>query len=119
LESLPREISFDAANSFSLFSNGELVAFGQLILKSEKRGYLGRIVVAPTARRKGHGETLARGILAKARSVGCERACLYVDSANSSAIKLYSKLGFSEAAAPRDEYSSTQSRYMEKLLVDG
>jgi predicted GNAT family acetyltransferase len=118
LESLPNDVSFEPTNSFSLFVDGQLVAFGQLILKSERRGHMGRIIVAPAKRGKGYGEALAGEILARARTEGCERACLYVDSANPAATQLYSKLGFRDAAVPVGEYSAAHSRYMERLLLD-
>lgn len=113
LEALPAAMDLRETNSFSLFDNGRLIAFGQLFSKSSGRGHLSRLIVSPASRREGYGEALVRGLLVQARQQGYHRVSLYVDEANAAAIALYTKLGFCDAQRPADDVASPGSRYME------
>ncbi len=114
--SLPAAIGFAEANAFSLTIEEELIAFGQLITKSSKRGHLARLIVNPSWRGKGYGEMLVRALLDEARRASFERVSLNVDVENVTAASLYAKLGFRDWKRPSDEPESSGSRYMEILL---
>jgi N-acetylglutamate synthase len=55
------------------------------------------VIVDGGARRRGHGERLARGLMTWGRSVGAGKAYLQVMLGNAPALALYGKLGFQEA----------------------
>lgn len=115
--SLPEEIGFREANAFSLFEGERLIAFGQLIPKCSNRGHLATLIVAPSARRRGFGEKLVRGLLTKARQAGFERVSLYVDETNVAALALYKKLAFRDVPTPSGDRPFATSRYMEHHLL--
>jgi ribosomal protein S18 acetylase RimI-like enzyme len=110
---LPARIDFQDAKTFALWSGDRLVAFGQIVPKARRRAHLARIIVAPEARRLGHGERLIRMLVDEARRHAHLRVSLNVDRGNAAAIALYSKLGFREADRPADEPDAHGSRYME------
>ena len=112
-ECLPVAIEFTETNAFSLIDGDELVAFGQLVKKNSRRGHLARLIVNPLVRGKGHGETLVRALLERARKESFERVSLNVDASNLPAVSLYLKLGFMDATRPADEPESPGTRYME------
>jgi ribosomal protein S18 acetylase RimI-like enzyme len=114
LQSLPAAVQFTETNSFSLYANECLVAFGQLISKNSDRGQLARLIVAPAFRGKGYGETLVRELLAKAHAEGYHRVSLIVDRLNLPALALYSKLGFHDVPRPAEGPDSPGSLYMER-----
>ena len=111
--SLPLAIGFSETNAFVLIDDNELVAFGQLLKKSSGRGHLARLIVNPSVRKRGYGETLVRALRDRAHLEGCERISLNVDASNVAAVALYSKLGFMDAPRPSDEPAATGTRYME------
>jgi ribosomal protein S18 acetylase RimI-like enzyme len=113
VEQLPARIDFAEARTFALWSDDRLVAFGQIVPKSSRRAHLARIIVAPDARRQGHGERLIRSLIDEAHRQSHRRVSLNVDRQNDPAIALYSKLGFQEAPRPADEPDAHDSRYME------
>lgn len=110
---LPARIDFGEARTFALSSADRLVAFGQIVPKALGRAHLARIIVAPQARRLGHGERLIRLLVAEARRLLHLCVSLNVDRDNAAAIALYSKIGFHEAERPADEPDAHGSRYME------
>jgi ribosomal protein S18 acetylase RimI-like enzyme len=112
-ESLPGAIGFADSIALSLTRAGGVIAFGQLVLRSDERGHLGRIIVAPRERRHGHGKAVVRNLLERSRGAGCKWASLCVDRDNAAAIGLYEKLGFRSAPAPESECSSSRSVFME------
>lgn len=116
LVALPSAIDFDDSYTFALSDGSVLIAFGQLIPKSARRGHLARLIVTPSMRGCGYGETLVRALVDVARQRGNLRASLNVDRANARAIALYSKVGFRAASRPADEPDSYGSRYMEMRL---
>jgi ribosomal protein S18 acetylase RimI-like enzyme len=115
LKALPLAIGFLETNSFSLIDDSELVAFGQLLKKNSSRRHLARLIVNPSVRRRGHGETLVRALLDRARLEDCERISLNVDASNVQAVSLYLKLGFMDATRPTDEPTVAGTRYMETV----
>ncbi|MCZ2811452.1 GNAT family N-acetyltransferase [Modestobacter sp. VKM Ac-2979] len=62
----------------------------------EREVYLGELVVAPGARRRGVGTLLVAAVEAWARSRGLHRVTLDTGSANHSARELYARLGYAE-----------------------
>ena len=113
--SLPAAIGFTESNAFSLIDGETLVAFGQLVRKNRRRAHLARLIVKPGLRGKGHGETLVRALLERARLESFGIVSLNVDSANLPAVSLYLKMGFVEATRPPDEPESAGARYMELI----
>jgi ribosomal protein S18 acetylase RimI-like enzyme len=116
LKSLPAIIDFDDAYTFALCDADLLIAFGQLVPKSARRGHLARLIVAPAMRGRGYGEMLVRALVDVARRRENVRVSLNVDRANARAIRLYEKVGFHDAERPSDEPDSYGSRYMAMVL---
>lgn len=114
--SLGAAIDFAEDNAFSLLSDQQLVAFGQLLRKPSKRGHLGRIIVNPDLSGKGYGEKLVRALLDRARQAGMDKVSLQVDVSNPAAVALYVKLGFRDMPRPPDEPEAPGSRYMELMF---
>jgi ribosomal protein S18 acetylase RimI-like enzyme len=114
-KTLPAAIQFEDAVAVSLVDGGDrLAAFGQLIVKESQRGHLARLIVSPERRGKGFGEALVRALLDHAGAAGCGRVGLNVDCSNLPAVRLYTKLGFRDAARPDDEPESPGVRYMQR-----
>jgi ribosomal protein S18 acetylase RimI-like enzyme len=80
----------------SLDQGSETVAVGLGVLE---RGYVGLfdIAVAPALRGRGLGTQSVRQLLKWGQANGAEHAYLQVMRSNTAAIRLYSRLGFSEA----------------------
>jgi ribosomal protein S18 acetylase RimI-like enzyme len=80
----------------TVFENGDAVGFG---LGVYERGAVGvfDLVVAPSARGRGHGRALTRALLQWGRKAGARHAYLQVREQNALARKLYAGLGFDEA----------------------
>jgi [ribosomal protein S18]-alanine N-acetyltransferase len=113
---LPSQVEFTDTNAFCLVADDRVVAFGQLVAKSSRRGHLARVIVSPEERQQGYGRMLVEHLLAVARARGLERVSLNVDDANEAAIALYSGLGFTEAARPPDEPQAAGVRYLERTM---
>jgi ribosomal protein S18 acetylase RimI-like enzyme len=114
VSSLPQALEFATSKAYALCDDeGDVVAFGQLVRKDAGRRHLARLIVNPVLRGQGHGETLARGLIERARRDGCGRISLNVDVANTAATALYLKIGFADAVRPLDEPESPGTRYME------
>jgi GNAT superfamily N-acetyltransferase len=69
------------------------VAAGQVVVERELAG-LYDIVVAPSARGRGHGCTISRRLLRAALGMGASTAYLQVDAGNVRARQIYAALGF-------------------------
>jgi ribosomal protein S18 acetylase RimI-like enzyme len=110
---LPARIDFADARNYALWSADRLVAFGQVVPKSMRRAHLARIIVAPGARRLGHGERLIRLLVEQSHAQSLRRVSLNVEPHNAPAIALYTKLGFCETPRPADEPDTHGSTYME------
>ncbi len=80
----------------ALIHEQEIVAVGLGVLE---RGYVGLfdIVTAPALRRQGLGEELVLALLDWGRRGGASQSYLQVVPTNTPALRLYAKLGFSEA----------------------
>lgn len=79
---------------------GAACGFGQHWVQQPGAVHLGRIIVAPQARGRGLGRLLCQQLIGAARhSTGAATVTLRAYRDNSSAVKLYSTLGFVELAA--------------------
>ena len=100
---LKADIGFEPGNAFCLEHRGQTVAFGQILLKSDGRRHLARIIVAPGERGKGFGRKLCRALIDRALQTGCRHLTLNVYADNAVAVSLYEKLGFAAADPPAAE----------------
>lgn len=66
--------------------------------------YVDNIAVEPSARRRGVGEALVRGLIEHARAIGGAFISLEVRPSNTAARHLYEKLGFSLAGRRKNFY---------------
>lgn len=89
-----------------------VVAFGQLADKGNGRAHLGKIIVAPTARKKGYGQRLVRELLRIAADGGFWIVGLNVQIDNEAAIRMYTRLGFAFAERPSHLTPSPEAHYM-------
>lgn len=85
--------SLDLAGSQVALDGERPVAFAMLGIR-ESRGWVGGMGVIPSARRRGHGERVMRGVMESARRRGLEVLRLEVLVQNAPAIPLYEGLGF-------------------------
>ena len=97
--------------AYALYVNGNVAAECHLVYDNPeygtvpgKRAYLSRMVTRKEYRRKGFGETIARYILALAKSKGYQEIALGVNCDNTAALRLYQKLGFTVYAEAEDDY---------------
>ena len=102
LQSLKKDIEFSEKNTFVMVNDvGELLGLGQLIEKENDRIHIARVIVSPLQRAKGFGELLCRLLIDE----GIKRFAkvyfsLNVYSDNTTAVKLYQKLGFKPKVSP-------------------
>ena len=96
-EELGHDIEFEPGNSYSLVEDKAIIAFGQLIRKSQKRLHMARFIVAPGKRASGVGRQWSRELIALAWKNGCEILSLNVYRDNIAAQSLYTSTGFKEA----------------------
>ena len=88
-------------HSFALLeAGGVLCGFGQYYLRAG-RCHLARLAIAPACRGRGFGTRLIE-LLAHAgkAALGVEQCSLFVSAANTSALALYQRLGFTRADYP-------------------
>lgn len=77
-----------------------VLGYGELIRENATDSRLGRIIVAPDARRAGHGRRLCRGLIDLAgASTSTRRIRLFVYRDNAAALRTYGGLGFTPTAA--------------------
>jgi len=75
------------------------------------------IAVAPNARRRGLGLTLAKGFLDMARHRGAESAFLEVAASNAAARALYAAVGFIAAGKRRSYYQHPDGTTEDALIL--
>jgi ribosomal protein S18 acetylase RimI-like enzyme len=103
LSTFKSDLSLDTLKSFSLTSNeGDLLAFGQYYLRLGNC-HLGRLIVNPNFRGQGIASHLINQLSTLGRSdLRTDSCSLFVLGHNKSAIKVYTKLGFSMADYPEE-----------------
>jgi len=114
LGGLNADIKFSEENTFSMINDcGELIGLGQLLEKQNGRIHMARLIVSPTQRGKGFGYLLCRLLIDEGiKRFGEVYFSLNVYSNNTTAVKLYRKLGFNPKSAPSDSVSDEEIIYM-------
>jgi ribosomal protein S18 acetylase RimI-like enzyme len=98
---LAESIEFTEDNAWCMSLDGELVGFGQLLQRSERRVHLARVIIAPDLRGLGYGTLLCEKLLETAAdATPCEIVTLNVYRANLAAQALYVRLGFRAIELP-------------------
>ena len=97
-EDLGHDIEFEPGNSCSLVEDEAIIAFGQLIRKTQERLHMARFIVAPGKRASGIGRHWCRELMALAWKKGFEAITLNVYRDNTAACRLYMSNGFREVA---------------------
>ena len=108
-KALIEEIGFRADNSYVYKDEEKVLAFGQVIKKTEGRKHLARIITSPDSRGKGYGFELCNTLVSIAAESG-DVITLNVYRANRAAVALYERLGFTE---DKDK-STNENVYMVK-----
>ncbi len=114
LQSLKKDIEFSEENTFVMVNDvGELLGLGQLLEKENDRIHMARVIVSPLQRARGLGELLCRLLIDE----GIKRYAkiyfsLNVYSDNTTAVKLYQKLGFKPQPAPTGSPADKDVIYM-------
>jgi ribosomal protein S18 acetylase RimI-like enzyme len=92
---------------------GELLGLGQLLQKENDRIHMARVIVSPLQRAKGFGELLCRLLIDEGiKQFAKVYFTLNVYSDNTTAVKLYQKLGFKPQPAPSDSTPDKDIVYM-------
>ena len=94
LQALMVQIEYTPENSFCLVDGERMVAFGQLIKRTEYHFHLARLIVAPEIRGNGYGRKLCRYLIERAVQLNCQLLTLNVYQDNLTALGLYRKIGF-------------------------
>jgi ribosomal protein S18 acetylase RimI-like enzyme len=75
------------------------------------------LVVAPEARRRGLGRTLARGLLVEAVEHGFKKVTVLIPSDNTGALEMFRKLGFEGEGLLRDHLCGPEDRVLRDVVV--
>lgn len=95
------ESKFHKSHSYVLKQGRQLLAFGQFYNRLD-HCHLGRLVVSPQFRGQGVGGHLINALIDEGTMVlNVSKTSLFVLADNNSAMKLYKKLGFTEAQYPK------------------
>ncbi len=95
------ESKYHKSHSYVLKQGRTLLAFGQIYPRLD-HCHLGRLVVSPQHRGQGVGACLIEALLHEGEGLlGLSRGSLFVLSDNTSAMKLYQKLGFTPTEYPQ------------------
>ena len=101
-QKLEVQLQVPGGKSYTLQSNGEIVAFGQHWALEVPSVHLGRLIVSPTHRGNGFGRELCCQLIAAAKeNTGASSVTLRVYKHNEVALALYHSLGFRQLAACR------------------
>lgn len=109
-ETLLEEIQFSRDSAYCLIKGGAILAFGQLLTKSNGFLHLARIIVSPSHRGSGYGKIWCNRLLQIGHQMGYKGFSLNVHRQNAIALNLYTTLGFKELP----ERSSATNCYMKK-----
>lgn len=111
LQTFVEKLQVESTTSVCL-AEESVVAFGQLADKGDGRAHLGKIIVAPTARKMGYGQQLVRELLRIAADRGFRVVGLNVQIENQTAIRMYTGLGFVFTERPSHLTPSPEAHYM-------
>ena len=111
LETFVEKLRVQSTTSVCLVEEA-VVAFGQLADKGDGRAHLGKIIVAPMARRKGYGQQLVRELLRVAADRGFRIVGLNAQIENEVAIRMYKALGFEFTERPSHLTPAPEAHYM-------
>jgi len=102
-----QEIGATDQNTFALVDEaGNVVGFGQTLLREPDSVHLGRIIVSPAVRGKGLGRILCQQLIQKAtKQYQPARVTLNVYKYNAPAYNLYKSLGFRELSEDPEQSS--------------
>ena len=114
LQSLKKDIEFSEENTFGMVNDvGELLGLGQLLQKENDRIHMARVIVSPLQRAQGFGELLCRLLIDEGiKQFAKVYFTLNVYSDNTTAVRLYQKLGFKPQPAPSDSTPDKDIVYM-------
>ena len=104
------EIGFHTNDSYVYRENEKIIAFGQIIRKSETSNHLARIITNPDSRGKGYGLKLCKKLVSIAGERG-DTTTLNVFRNNHVALTIYENLGFKEDSVR----STNENVFMVKL----
>lgn len=95
----------DLSHRLGLFVDGILEGVAELSFgfPEPDDAYLGLMLLAPTARSKGHGATFFAQIEIRARTAGASRICLAVLQANPRAATFWTRMGFQATGITRHD----------------
>jgi len=93
LAAFEQAFELDLAGSRIVLEGGRPVAFGMLGIR-DRRGWVGGMGVAPSARRRGHGARVMRALIDFSRERRLDVLRLEVLVQNAQALPLYESLGF-------------------------
>ena len=99
--------------------DGKIVAFAALQPGVAWSSHVAEVVlvVAPAARRKGIGRTLARGILVEAFQHQFRKVTVAIAADNEGAIQMFQKMGFEGEALLRDQLCSPEDGALRDMVV--
>ncbi len=126
VEALPGILRFDVHDCWTrtaaAASGGPVVAFGQLMTRSDGRRHLARLISSPDHRGEGFGRGITTFLFERALEQGAKVISLNVLAVNTPAVNLYRSLGFRPAERPEgepdllagtDEFPTLEISYME------
>jgi len=94
-----------------------VIGYAVGIIRYEKLGHVVSVAVNKNIRRKGVGERLMKEIIERLCSSGAKRIRIEVRESNLPAIKLYTKLGFTEEGKIKKYYADGESAILMYLNV--
>lgn len=102
-----------------LDSGGSMVAFATLSPGAERMSHVAdlRLVVAASARGRGHGRSLARGMLLEALRHGYKKVTVDIAVDNQGAIAMFRDLGFEPEALLRDQLRDAEGGLHDIVLL--
>lgn len=107
----------DGGEIFFARHNGDIIGTVAMKKKSEEEYELSKMAVRSNARGIGAGNLLCKAVIQKATERGAKKVFLYSNTLQSTAIKLYRKLGFIEIPVEAGVYERANIK-MELLLKD-
>jgi len=103
----------------ALGDDGGIMAFAALQPGVEWSSHVAEVVlvVAPSARRQGIGQTLARSMLIEAVEHGFRKVTVAIAADNVGAIQMFQKIGFDGEALLRDQLCSPEDGALRDMVI--